>query len=224
MHPGKNFWIRNRESSHAFRTENLLRYLLAISPQASSIRKPISWSDMYAFMAEVQLSDIKPAKVDLKNRMCVERWSPCPRSVVTCHYLLSACSDIPGLSEYYHCTKNCTTSHDMAEHPHRSSHGHHSQLGQGSLVFQAWICWANGCSTRPAEAWTLILTDETNTTWRSFPCLSNLFWICYTHLTYTSLLIHTTRKPQYNSLIKMTATLMPTVKMYQTHSQLEKDK
>lgn len=135
----KKNWIRNRESSHVFRTENLLRYLLSISPQASTIGKPISWSDMYPFIAEVQLSDIKPAKVDLKNRMCVERWSPCARAVVTCHYLLSACSDIPGLSEYHHCTQNCTTSHDMAEHPHSSSHGHHSQLGQGSLIFQAWI-------------------------------------------------------------------------------------
>lgn len=144
---------------------------------------------MYPFMAEVQLSDIKPAKADLKNRMCVERWSsPCPRFVVTCHYLLSACSDIPGLSENYHCTQNSTTSCGMAEHPHSSFYDHHSQLGQGSLIFQAWICWVNGSSSRPAEAWTLVLTDEMNTAWRSLPCLPGLLpWVtCYEYITLTS--------------------------------------
>lgn len=47
----------------------LLRCLLAVSPHASSTGKPISWNGIQGpFIAEVQLSDKKPAKADMKKK------------------------------------------------------------------------------------------------------------------------------------------------------------
>lgn len=58
--------------------------MLAVNPQASSIGKPVSWNGLYLSIAEVQLCDIKSAKMDMNKEMGVERQSSaCPRSLIT---------------------------------------------------------------------------------------------------------------------------------------------
>lgn len=55
----------------------------AVNSQANSIGKPVSWNGLYQSIAEVQLCDIKSAKIDMKEGMCIERESSlCPRSVI----------------------------------------------------------------------------------------------------------------------------------------------
>lgn len=57
--------------------------MLAVNSQANSIGKPVSWNGLYQSIAEVQLRDIKSAKIDMKKGMCIERQPfPCPRSVI----------------------------------------------------------------------------------------------------------------------------------------------
>lgn len=114
--------------------------MLVVNPQASSIGKPVSWNGLYLSIAEVQVCDIKPAKIDMKKRVV------CRKAVFsvskTCDYqrgiyVLTVYLDIPVLSDTYHCTQsNCTTTRGMPEHPLTNSHSHHSQWEQSNLIFQ----------------------------------------------------------------------------------------
>lgn len=125
--------------------------------------------------------------------------------------------DIPGLSDTYHCMQsNCTATGSMPEHPLTNSHSHHTQWGRAALYsgleFAEWIWWG-AAQEHQRESWMLILTC------RLLSRLTDLFRICITICSPKNhSCIHITRKPLYNSLTRMTATLMPTVRMYGTQS------